>query len=114
VRTKTTIAVLVLVLVFYSVLIGIKAVQLLGSGSRVGQLFGVALLVMPLLGLYVVWREIDFGRRTSVLGKELARRGRAPCRRPAPPSVRARGPAGRGRSVRADAAADRGEPRGLA
>jgi hypothetical protein len=57
VRTKTTIGVLVLVLAFYAALIGFKGLELLDSGSRVGQVLGVALLVMPLLGLYVVRRE---------------------------------------------------------
>jgi cytochrome c-type biogenesis protein CcmH/NrfG len=78
VRTKTTIAVLVLVLAFYAVLIGFKGVALLASGSLVGQLLGVALLVMPLLGLYVVWREIEFGRRTAVLARTLDAEGGLP------------------------------------
>jgi cytochrome c-type biogenesis protein CcmH/NrfG len=78
VRTKTTIAVLVLVLAFYAVLIGFKGIALLASGSLVGQLLGVALLVMPLLGLYVVWREIEFGRRTAVLARTLDAEGGLP------------------------------------
>ena len=60
-RTKTTIGILVLVLAFYAALIGFKGVALLAGGALVGKLLGVALLVMPLLGLYVVWREIEFG-----------------------------------------------------
>jgi cytochrome c-type biogenesis protein CcmH/NrfG len=71
VRTKTTIGVLVLVLVFYAGLIGVKGVALLASGVGVGRLLGAALLVMPLLGLFVVWREIDFGRRTAALARTL-------------------------------------------
>jgi cytochrome c-type biogenesis protein CcmH/NrfG len=78
VRTKTTIAVLVLVLVFYAGLIGFKGVALLGSGSRVGQVLGLALLVLPLLGLVLVWREIEFGRRTAELARALAEEGGLP------------------------------------
>jgi hypothetical protein len=78
VRTKTTIAVLVLVLVFYAGLIGFKGVALLGSGSRVGQLLGLALLVLPLLGLVLVWREIEFGRRTAELARALDEEGGLP------------------------------------
>ena len=57
-RTKTTIGVLVVVVVFYAGLIGFKGVGLLAGDSLVGQGLGVALLVLPLLGLLLVWREI--------------------------------------------------------
>jgi cytochrome c-type biogenesis protein CcmH/NrfG len=78
VRTKTTIAVLVLVLVFYAGLIGFKGVALLASGSLVGQVLGLALLVLPLLGLALVWREIEFGRRTAELARVLDDEGGLP------------------------------------
>jgi cytochrome c-type biogenesis protein CcmH/NrfG len=78
VRTKVTIGVLVLVLAFYAALIAFKGLALLSSDSHVGQLLGVALLVMPLLGLYVVWREIEFGRRTAVLAHALDAEGGLP------------------------------------
>jgi cytochrome c-type biogenesis protein CcmH/NrfG len=78
VRTKTTIGVLVLVLAFYAAWIGFKGFELLDSGSRVGQVLGVALLVMPLLGLYVVWREVEFGRRTEALARVLDAEGGLP------------------------------------
>jgi cytochrome c-type biogenesis protein CcmH/NrfG len=78
VRTKTTIGVLVLVLMFYAALTGFKGLELLDSGSRVGQILGVALLVMPLLGLYVVWREVEFGRRTEALARALDAEGGLP------------------------------------
>ena len=77
-RTRTTIGVLVVLVVFYAGLIGFKGVGLLGSGSLVGQVLGVALLVLPLLGLLLVWREIEFGRRTAVLARELDAEGGLP------------------------------------
>jgi cytochrome c-type biogenesis protein CcmH/NrfG len=77
-RTKATIAVLVVVVAFYAALIGWKGVQLLGSGSAVGVLLGLALLVLPVVGAYVVWREIDFGRRTAVLARDLEAEGGLP------------------------------------
>jgi hypothetical protein len=77
-RTRTTIGVLVVVVVFYAVLIGLKGVGLLASGSLVGQALGVALLVLPLLGLLLVWREIEFGRRTAALARELDAEGGLP------------------------------------
>ena len=77
-RTKSTIAVLVVVVLFYAVLIGAKGVGLLAGGSLVGQVLGIALLVLPLLGLLLVWREIEFGRRTAVLARELDAQGELP------------------------------------
>jgi cytochrome c-type biogenesis protein CcmH/NrfG len=77
-RTKLTIAVMVLVLVFYAALIGFKGVALLSSGSVVGVLLGVALLILPVLGLLLVWREIEFGRRTAQLARALDAEGGLP------------------------------------
>ena len=77
-RTKATIAVLVLVLLFYAGFIGFRGVGLLRSGSLVGIVLGVALLVLPLLGLLLVWREIEFGRRTAVLASALDAEGGLP------------------------------------
>ena len=77
-RTRTTVAVMVLVVVFYAVLIGVKGVGLLASGSLVGQALGLALIVLPLIGLLLVWREIEFGRRTAVLAHTLEQEGGLP------------------------------------
>jgi hypothetical protein len=77
-RTKVAIAVMVVALLFYAALIGFKGVALLGSGSVVGVLLGLALLVVPVLGLLLVWREIDFGRKSAVLADALATEGGLP------------------------------------
>ncbi len=77
-RTKATVAVMVLVVAFYAALIGFKGLGLLGSGSAVGVVLGIALLVLPLLGLLLVWREVEFGRRTSVLAAALEAEGGLP------------------------------------
>ena len=77
-RTKLTIAVMVVVLVFYAGLIGYKGVALLRSGSVVGFLLGLALLILPVLGLLLVWREIEFGRRTAALARALDTEGGLP------------------------------------
>ncbi len=77
-RTKVTVAVLAVVLLFYAVLIGWKGVMLLGSGSLVGVLLGLALLVLPVLGVLLAWREIEFGRRTSRLAVVLEAEGGLP------------------------------------
>ncbi len=77
-RTKALVAVLVLVLAFYAVLIGVKGVALLTSGSLAGVLLGLAFLVLPVLAVVVTWREIEFGRRCARLAGELAAEGGLP------------------------------------
>ena len=77
-RTKVTIAVMVLVVLAYSVLLGFKGVAMLRSGSVVGGLLGLAVLVVPLLGIILVWRELEFGRRCAVLADQLSAEGGLP------------------------------------
>lgn len=77
-RTKVTIAVMVLVVLAYSVLLGVKGVALVRSGSVVGVLLGLAVLVVPLLGVALVLRELEFGRRCAALAETLAAEGGLP------------------------------------
>jgi hypothetical protein len=77
-RTKAVIALLVVILVFYAVLIGAKGVAFLGSGEPVAMVLGVGVLVLPLLGLALVWREIVFGRRSAELAAALEAEGGLP------------------------------------
>lgn len=77
-RTKVTVAVLVVVLAFYAVLIGAKGIALLTSGSWVGVLLGIAILVVPLIGGWLVWRELQFGRRSAQLAGVLDAEGGLP------------------------------------
>ena len=70
-RTKAVIAVLVVVLVFYAVLIGAKGVAFIGSGEPVAVVLGAGVLLLPVLGLALVWREISFGRRSAELAAAL-------------------------------------------
>ena len=70
-RTKAIVAAMVVILVFYAVLIGAKGVAFLGSGEPVAMLLGVAVILLPLLGLVLVWREIAFGRRSAELAAAL-------------------------------------------
>jgi hypothetical protein len=77
-RTKVTVAVTVLVLLVYCVIIGTKGVALLASGSVVGAVLGVAVLVVPVLGLLLVAREIEFGRQCARLAAVLDAEGGLP------------------------------------
>jgi hypothetical protein len=101
-RTKVVIAVLVVVLVFYAVLIGAKGVAFVASGEPVAVVLGMGVLVIPLVGLGLVWREITFGRRSAALAAVLEAEGGLP------PDDLPRRPSGRVRRDAADAAfADR-------
>lgn len=77
-RTKAAIAVMVVILVFYAVLIGAKGVAFIGSGDPVAVVLGIGVLVLPVLGLALVWREIVFGRRSAELAAALEAEGGLP------------------------------------
>ena len=70
---RATLALLVLLVVFYAVLLAFKGLALVQEGGAVGVLLGLAVLVVPLLGLALVLREIQFGRQCARLADALAR-----------------------------------------
>lgn len=77
-RTKAVVALMVVILVFYAVLIGAKGLAFIASGDPVAVVLGVGVLVLPLIGLALVWREIVFGRRSAELAAALEREGGLP------------------------------------
>ncbi|MGW7679908.1 hypothetical protein ACWGID_04160 [Kribbella sp. NPDC054772] len=75
---KRTAFVLAAVFVAYAGLIGWRGVLLIRVGTPVPVVLGLAVLVIPLVGAYLVWREIQFGRQTEVLARELEAAGGLP------------------------------------
>ncbi len=69
--TRIGVAVMALLLALYIVLVGQRAVLLLGSGTGVGIVMGVALLVLPLVAVWALGRELWFGWRAQQLGRML-------------------------------------------
>lgn len=55
-----------------------QAVAFIRSGSVVGAVLGVAVLVLPLLGVWLVWRELQFASSVQALADELAVSGKLP------------------------------------
>lgn len=77
---KGRIAALVMagLLVFYIAIIGWRAVLFLNSGTAAGTVIGVALLVLPLIGIWALVREVQFGARSERLVKLLDEQGELP------------------------------------
>ncbi|GAA1610194.1 hypothetical protein GCM10009789_75700 [Kribbella sancticallisti] len=75
---KRSALVIAAVFVAYAVLLGWRGVLLIGTGDPMAVGLGVAVLVIPLVGAYLVWREIQFGRQTEALARELAESGGLP------------------------------------
>jgi hypothetical protein len=89
VRSRLVAGLLVAVLVVYLLLAGYRGVLLVGSGDSLQVVLGLAVLVLPLVGAYVVWREVQFGFATQRLARELTDAGRWPTEPlPAAPSGR--------------------------
>lgn len=77
-KGRIAVIVMALLLVFYLVLVGWRAVLFVQSGDPVGILIGVALIVLPFIGAWALVREISFGIRCERLVKQLDAEGALP------------------------------------
>ncbi|TFC00415.1 hypothetical protein E3O42_12375 [Cryobacterium adonitolivorans] len=77
-KGRIAVVVMALLLVFYLVLVGWRAVLFVQSGDPVGILIGVALIVLPLIGAWALVREINFGVHCERLVKQLDAEGALP------------------------------------
>lgn len=90
------VAVMAILLVLYLVVVVQFAVGFLQSGGIVPIIFGIALIVLPLLGFWALVAEIAFGYRSERLGHIMGREGslpedefeRLPSGRPDPATVK--------------------------
>jgi Flp pilus assembly protein TadD len=73
VTAKRVVALLVVALAVYFAVIGYRGVYLLGQDEARLQVLGVAVLVLPLIGVWVVVAEVRFGRATERLAARLDR-----------------------------------------
>ena len=62
----------------YLVFVGLRAWALIATGDPVPILLGVSVVVIPLIGAWVLWRELSFGLHTQRLGRELGAEGGLP------------------------------------
>ncbi|MBK0420870.1 hypothetical protein JD292_02090 [Leucobacter sp. CSA2] len=79
-RLRAIIGVVIMsvLLVLYFVFVGVRAIALISSGTLVAVVMGVAMLVLPIIGVWALWREIRFGIASTRLADRLADLGLMP------------------------------------
>ncbi|MFC9249283.1 hypothetical protein ACFT7S_36170 [Streptomyces sp. NPDC057136] len=77
-RAKITYAVTAAVLVFYFVLVGSRGLLLIRHGTLLTITFGVAVLILPVIGIWFLWKNTQFVRRANTLAAELEAQGGLP------------------------------------
>lgn len=77
-RAKLTYFVLAAVLVVYFVLVGDRGVLLIQQGTPVTIAYGAAVLVLPLIGGWFLWKTTQFARDADRLARELDAEGGLP------------------------------------
>ncbi|KFK85507.1 hypothetical protein IX27_33665 [Streptomyces sp. JS01] len=77
-RAKITYFITAAVLVFYFVLVGSRGLMLIRHGTAVTVTFGVAVLVLPVIGVWFLWKNTQFVRRANALAAELDAEGGLP------------------------------------
>ena len=85
----------------YLVLVGWRGVLLIGEGTPTTVFLGLAIIALPLLGAWVLWREIQFGIEAQQMARELEVEGGLPV------DDLPRRPSGRPERPAADAAFDK-------
>ncbi|WP_205649453.1 hypothetical protein [Agromyces sp. LHK192] len=80
--------VMAVLLALYLALIGTRAVQFILTGEPVAIGIGVALIVLPVIGAWALWRELEFGFRSQELVRRLDEAGEADLGLPRSPSGR--------------------------
>lgn len=71
-RTKVVVALLTLALVAYFVLLGERAIALIQAGGVAGIALGIGVLLLPIIGVVLVFWELRFGWQTQRLARRLA------------------------------------------
>ncbi|MEU8695878.1 hypothetical protein [Streptomyces sp. NPDC048665] len=77
-RAKITYLVTAAVLVFYFVLVGSRGVMLIQAGTLLTVTFGVAVLILPVIGLWFLWQNTQFVRKANALATQLDAEGGLP------------------------------------
>lgn len=76
--SRIGVAVMAAVLLLYLVLVGQRAVMFVLTGEPAAIGIGVALIVLPIVGAWALWRELRFGFSAERLARELEAAGGLP------------------------------------
>jgi tetratricopeptide (TPR) repeat protein len=71
VTTRAGAIIVAVLLALYLALVGWRAVQFIATGEPVAVGIGIALLVLPAIAAWALWREISFGVRSEALMRRL-------------------------------------------
>ncbi len=71
VTPRRVVVLLVAAMAFYWLVLGQYGVLLVAEGRPVAAALGVGVLLLPLVGIWVVWSELRFGRATERLARLL-------------------------------------------
>ncbi|GAB3593624.1 hypothetical protein GCM10027446_16170 [Angustibacter peucedani] len=77
-RTKVVVGALLVAFAFYAVTIGWRGVLLVRDGRPAAVALGLAVLALPVVSAWAVWREVRFGLATERLGRLLHAEGGLP------------------------------------
>ncbi|MFD8142818.1 hypothetical protein [Streptomyces sp. NPDC059708] len=77
-RAKITYFITAAVLVVYFVLVGSRGLMLIGQGTWLTVTFGVAVLILPVIGIWFLWMNTRFVTRANQLASELEAEGGLP------------------------------------
>ncbi|WP_437582199.1 hypothetical protein ACSAGD_08040 [Paramicrobacterium sp. CJ85] len=69
--TRVGVIVMSAVLLLYFVVVGQRAVMFVLTGEPAAVGIGVALIVLPLVGVWALYRELRFGAKATQLSREL-------------------------------------------
>jgi hypothetical protein len=74
---RAAIALVALVAV-YLVLVGWRGVLLVAEGTPAAVVLGLAVIALPLVGTWALWREVRFGLESQQMARELEAEGALP------------------------------------
>lgn len=77
-RARAIAGVLVAVLVFYLLFVAQRGVMLVADGRWEFVLLGIGVLILPVIGVWIIVKEVQFGRATQRLGARLEAEGGLP------------------------------------
>ncbi|MFE2880871.1 hypothetical protein ACFXG6_35675 [Streptomyces roseus] len=77
-RAKITYFLTAAVLVVYFVLVGSRGLMLIRQGTALTVAFGAAVLILPVIGVWFLWKNTQFVTRANQLATELEAEGGLP------------------------------------